>query len=80
VLQPTQIGKILILYHIWKNYCQILSGDKVKEDKMLGACGMHGEKRNTCRVLVEKPKRKRTLESYRHMLENNIEISLKEIR
>jgi hypothetical protein len=29
---------------------------------------------------LEKPKRKRTLESYRHMLENNIEISLNEIR
>jgi hypothetical protein len=41
---------------------------------------MHGEKNNACRALVGKPKTKRVLESCRHKLEDNIKISLKELK
>jgi hypothetical protein len=41
---------------------------------------MHGEKNNACRASVGKPKVKRLLERCRHKLEDNIEISLKELK
>jgi hypothetical protein len=40
---------------------------------------MHGEKRNTYRILVGKPEGKRPLGRPRNMLEDNIKMDLREI-
>jgi hypothetical protein len=52
----------------------IVRGIRSRRIRWMGhvACGMHGEKRNACRVLVGKPKGKRLLERCRHKFEDNI--------
>jgi hypothetical protein len=39
---------------------------------------MHGEKRNTCRILIRKHQGKRVLRIARHIQEDNIKLGLKE--
>jgi len=51
-------------------------GDQIKEDKMVGACGMYGREKNVYRVLVGKPEGKRTLGRYRGRRKDNIKINL----
>jgi hypothetical protein len=43
-------------------------------------CSTHEEKMNSCRILVRKPKRERTLGRPRCMCEDNIKIYPREIR
>jgi hypothetical protein len=43
------------------------------------ACCTNGEKRNICRILVERPEGKRPLGRIRRMWVDNIEIDLREI-
>jgi hypothetical protein len=43
------------------------------------ACSTHGEKRNSCTVLVGKPEGKRSLGRHRRRLEDNIKMDLTEI-
>jgi hypothetical protein len=43
------------------------------------ACSTDGEKRNTCRILVEKPERKRPLGRPRRRWEDIIRMDLREI-
>jgi hypothetical protein len=52
----------------------------VKEDEMGRACSTHGEKRNTYRILVGKPKGKRQLGRPRRRWVDNIKMDLTEIR
>ena len=52
-------------------------GDKIKEDEMGEACGMHGRERNLYRVLVGKPEGKRPLGRHSGKREGNIKINLK---
>jgi hypothetical protein len=47
--------------HNLHSFVKYNCSDHVKEDEMIRACGMHGEKRNAYRILVDKPKRKRQL-------------------
>jgi hypothetical protein len=42
-------------------------------------CSTHGEKRNVCRILVEKPKGERPLGRSRRRWENNVKMDLREI-
>jgi hypothetical protein len=46
---------------------------------MGSACSTHGEKRNSCTVLVGKPEGRRSLGRPRHGLEDNIKMDLLEI-
>jgi hypothetical protein len=48
--------------------------------KLVGHVACNGEMRNVCRVLVAKPKKKRTLGRPNCRWEYNIKINLKEIR
>jgi hypothetical protein len=43
------------------------------------ACSTNGEKRNACRILVEKPKRKRPIGRPKHRWVDNIRLDLGEI-
>jgi hypothetical protein len=76
VIKPEQ----LIIYCVRKIIGKCYQGDKIKEDKVGGACGMHGEKRNACRVLLENLKGRGSFKGSRHKLEDIIEISLQGIR
>jgi hypothetical protein len=51
----------------------------VKEDEMGRACCTNGEKRNACRILVERPERKRSLGRPRHSWVDNVKMNLREI-
>jgi hypothetical protein len=51
----------------------------VKEDEMGRECSTNGEKRNTYRILGEKPEGKRPLRRHRRRWVNNIKMDLKEI-
>jgi hypothetical protein len=44
------------------------------------ACSTHGEKRNSCRVLVGKPEGRRPLGRPRRRWEDNIKVDLKEMQ
>jgi hypothetical protein len=46
---------------------------------MGGACSTNGEKRNSCRIMVRKPERKRPLGRFRRRSEDNIKMNLREI-
>jgi hypothetical protein len=46
---------------------------------MVRACSTHGEQRNTCRISVGKPERKKSLERPRRRWVDNIKIDLREI-
>jgi hypothetical protein len=43
------------------------------------ACSTHGRKRNTCRILVEKPEEKRPVGRPRRRWEDNIKMDLREL-
>jgi hypothetical protein len=42
------------------------------------ACTMHGEKRNTCRILMGRPEEKRALGRPKCKLENNFKMDFRE--
>jgi hypothetical protein len=53
--------------------------DQVKKDEMGKECNMHGEKRNSYKVLMGKPKGKRPLGSLIRRRDDNIKMDLREI-
>jgi hypothetical protein len=53
--------------------------DNVNEEEMGNACSMHGENRNVCKILVRKPKGKRSLGRSRSRWEYNIKKDLREV-
>jgi hypothetical protein len=48
----------------------------MKADEMDGACGTYREKRNVCRIPVEKPEGKRPLRRSRTTFEDDIKMYL----
>jgi hypothetical protein len=54
--------------------------DQVMKDEMGTICSTHGEKTNTCRVLVGKPEGNRPLERTRRRWKNNTKMDLREVR
>jgi hypothetical protein len=58
---------------------EYISGDKIEQNEMGGACSAYGERREVYRVLVGKPEGKRPFDRPRCRWENNIKMDLQEV-